>query len=121
MKINPLANDAALAAAAAVPAGAPSAASKVDRHAAAGAAGAAGSAGAPASVAHGAGTVTMSAAARSLGVASASAGSGIDHAKVAAVKASIAAGTFRVDSSAIADKLLSNAQEVLSRTRSRDA
>ena len=67
MKINPLANDAALAAAAAVPAGAPSAASKADRHAAAGAAGAAGSAGAPASVAHGAGTVTMSAAARSLG------------------------------------------------------
>ena len=114
MKINPLANDAALAAASAASAGSP-AASKADRHAAAGAADAS------SSTAGVSGTVTMSAAARSLGVASASAGSGIDHAKVAAVKAAIAAGTFRVDSGAIADKLLSNAQEVLSRTRSRDA
>lgn len=114
MKISPM-NDAALAATAAGTAGtAGAAASRAERNAPAGAA-------APSSAAGVSGTVTVSAAARSLGVASTSAGSGIDEAKVAAVKASIAAGTFRVDSGAIADKLLSNAQEVLSRTRSRDA
>ncbi|MGI4779797.1 MAG: flagellar biosynthesis anti-sigma factor FlgM [Janthinobacterium lividum] len=114
MKIN-LLNDAALVVAAAGSASA-SAPSRADRHAASGT-----SAAAAADAAAVSDTVTVSAAARSLGVASTSAGSGIDHAKVAAVKASIAAGTFRVDSGAIADKLLSNAQEVLSRTRSRDA
>lgn len=60
--------------------------------------------------------VTVSAAARSLDAASA--GSGIDSAKVAAVKAAIANGTFTVDAGAIADKMLSNAQEMLTRVRS---
>ncbi|MDM0014747.1 flagellar biosynthesis anti-sigma factor FlgM [Variovorax sp. J22P168] len=59
--------------------------------------------------------VTVSAAARSLDAASA--GSGIDGAKVAAVKAAIANGTFTVDAGAIADKMLSNAQEMLTRVR----
>ncbi len=114
MKINPT-NDAAGAAAATGPAGSGAVGSaRAERHAPAGAAAHASDAGVS-------GTVTMSAAARSLGVASTTAGSGIDEAKVAAVKAAIAAGTFRVDSGAIADKLLTNAQEVLSRTRSRDA
>ena len=59
--------------------------------------------------------VTVSAAARSLDIP---AGSGIDEAKVASVRAAIADGTFTTDSGAIADKLLANAQELLSRTRS---
>jgi negative regulator of flagellin synthesis FlgM len=59
--------------------------------------------------------VTVSAAARSLEVSSA--GSGIDEAKVAAVRAAIADGTFTVNAGAIADKMLSNAQEILSRIR----
>lgn len=59
--------------------------------------------------------VSVSAAARSLEVSSA--GNGIDEAKVAAVRAAIANGTFKVDAGAIADTLLSNAQEVLSRMR----
>ncbi|AMM25015.1 flagellar biosynthesis anti-sigma factor FlgM [Variovorax sp. PAMC 28711] len=59
--------------------------------------------------------VTVSATARSLEVSSA--GTGIDEAKVAAVKAAIADGTFTVNPGAIADKLLSNAQEILSRVR----
>lgn len=100
MKIGPL-NDPALAAAAAVGAG------KAERGGAAGSAGAA----------EGAATaVTVSATARSLDVGAA--GNGIDEAKVAAVKAAIANGTFSVNPEAIADKLLANAQEVLSRVRS---
>lgn len=59
--------------------------------------------------------VTVSAAARSLEVSAA--GSGIDEAKVAAVRAAIADGTFTVNAGAIADKMLSNAQEILSRFR----
>ncbi|HUD35103.1 MAG TPA: flagellar biosynthesis anti-sigma factor FlgM [Variovorax sp.] len=60
--------------------------------------------------------VTVSATARSLeGV---SAGSGIDEAKVKAVKAAIADGSFQVNSGAIADKLLANAQEFFSHNRS---
>lgn len=46
------------------------------------------------------------------------AGSGIDEAKVASLRGAIANGTFRVDAGAIADKLLANAQEFLSRHRS---
>ncbi|VWX60250.1 conserved hypothetical protein [Burkholderiales bacterium 8X] len=65
----------------------------------------------------GAGTaVTMSTAARALD--STSAGSGIDEKKVAAMREAIANGTFTVNAGAIADKLLSNAQEFLSRARS---
>lgn len=60
--------------------------------------------------------VTVSAAARTL--ESSAAGSGIDEAKVASVRTAIANGTFTTNSEAIADKLLANAQEVLSRTRS---
>lgn len=60
--------------------------------------------------------VTVSATARSLEVVPA--GSGIDEAKVAAVKKAIAEGSFKVDSGAIADKLLSNAQEFFSHQRS---
>ncbi|RYF69521.1 MAG: flagellar biosynthesis anti-sigma factor FlgM [Comamonadaceae bacterium] len=60
--------------------------------------------------------VTVSAAARALEASSA--GSGIDEAKVAAVRAAIEGGTFRVDAGAIADKMLANAQEILTRTRS---
>ncbi|TCP14440.1 anti-sigma-28 factor FlgM [Simplicispira metamorpha] len=37
------------------------------------------------------------------------------------MRAAIDAGTFRIDASAIADKLLSNAQEVLSRMGRHDA
>jgi negative regulator of flagellin synthesis FlgM len=100
MKINPL-NDAALAAAAL-------GAARSERPAAGvGSSSGATGAGVP---------VTVSAAARSLEVTSA--GSGIDEAKVAAVKAAIADGSFTVNPGAIADKLLANAQEVLSRTRS---
>lgn len=40
-----------------------------------------------------------------------------DAGKVKAVKAAIDKGTFTVDAEAIADKLLSNAQETLSRSR----
>ena len=101
MKINAL-NDAALAAA--------SLATRTER-------GAAPAAGVSATGGPASGTaVSVSAAARALDVASA--GSGIDHAKVAAVKASIANGTFQVNPGAVADKMLSNAGEVLSRVRS---
>lgn len=101
MKIGPL-NDAALAAAAV-------GAAKPERGAAPGVAAPleGGAPGVP---------VTVSAAARSLEAPAAS--SGIDKAKVAAVRAAIADGSFSVSSEAIADKLLANAQEILSRTRS---
>lgn len=59
--------------------------------------------------------VTVSAAAQSLSASAVGSGSGIDETKVAAMKAAIANGSFKVDSGAIADKLLSNAQEFLSR------
>lgn len=106
MKINPM-NDAALAAATAAASGA---AVRNDRGAAAPAAAAKvqdASSGVP---------VTMSAAARSL--EKSTAGSGIDEAKVAAMRAAISNGTFTVNAGNIADKLLSNAQEFLSRARS---
>ena len=103
MKINPM-NDAALAAAAAA-----AGAVKNDRGAAAPGATKVqdASPGVP---------VTMSAAARSL--EKSTAGSGIDETKVAAMRAAIANGTFTVNAGNIADKLLSNAQEFLSRARS---
>lgn len=101
MKIGPL-NDAALAATAA-------GAAKPERGAAPGVA-------APRGAASSGVPVTVSAAARSLEAPAA--GGGIDEAKVAAVRAAIADGTFSVNSGAIADKLLANAQELLSRARS---
>ncbi|PZQ76443.1 MAG: flagellar biosynthesis anti-sigma factor FlgM [Variovorax paradoxus] len=97
MKIGPL-NEAALAAA--------TSPVKADRAAVRPEDGSSATAGVP---------VTVSAAARSLEVSSA--GSGIDEAKVAAVRAAIADGTFTVNAGAIADKMLSNAQEILSRLR----
>ena len=41
----------------------------------------------------------------------------IDQAKVDEIKAAIADGSYRVDPEAIADKMLSNAQEIFSRSR----
>jgi negative regulator of flagellin synthesis FlgM len=41
----------------------------------------------------------------------------VDTAKVNAVRASIANGTYKVNAEAIADKLLSNAKEMLTRNR----
>ncbi|MBU1443363.1 MAG: flagellar biosynthesis anti-sigma factor FlgM [Gammaproteobacteria bacterium] len=103
MKINP-SNDAALAAAAlgsakAERGTAPAASSKTDN-------------------AVSSTPVTVSAAARTLEASGVGSGSGIDETKVAAMRAAIANGTFTVDAGAIADKLLSNAQEFLSRSRS---
>jgi negative regulator of flagellin synthesis FlgM len=40
-----------------------------------------------------------------------------DAGRVKAVKAAIDQGTFTVDAEAIADKMLSNAQEIFSRSR----
>lgn len=58
--------------------------------------------------------VTVSSMARSL---EASNTPDVDTAKVSAVRASIANGTFVVNAEAIADKMLSNAQEMLTRNR----
>jgi negative regulator of flagellin synthesis FlgM len=41
----------------------------------------------------------------------------VDMEKVNVVRASIAQGTYKVNAEAIADKLLSNAQEMLTRSR----
>ncbi|QRF60409.1 flagellar biosynthesis anti-sigma factor FlgM [Variovorax paradoxus] len=101
MKINPL-QDPAVAAATGV-----TAAAKTGRGATPAVADAGDATGTP---------VSVSASARTL-EAAATAGSGIDEAKVAAVRAAIANGSFKVDSGAIADKLLANAQEFLSRAR----
>lgn len=60
--------------------------------------------------------VTVSTLARSLEKPEVTQPSDIDTGKVATVKASIEDGTFVVNAEAIADKLLSNAQEMLDRT-----
>lgn len=60
--------------------------------------------------------VTMSNSTRSLDPASRSSAD-FDASKVKAVRAAIERGTFSVNADAIADKMLSNAQEVLSRVR----
>ena len=61
--------------------------------------------------------VTMSTLARSLESTSRGQSADIDLKKVEAVKSAIQQGTYKVDADAIADKLLSNAQEMLGRTR----
>jgi negative regulator of flagellin synthesis FlgM len=60
--------------------------------------------------------VVIGGAARSLGKDSVNQTSDIDNAKVQAVKASIQDGTFVVNPEAIADKLLSNSQDLLRTT-----
>ena len=60
--------------------------------------------------------VTVSTAARALEKPERSEASDVDLAKVESVRASIQDGTFSVNAEAIADKLLSNAQEMLNRT-----
>ena len=67
-------------------------------------------------VAQGGVPVSFSREARGMEPAMRSSGGGdFDAAKVKAVREALANGTFSVDAEAIADKLLSNAQEVLSR------
>lgn len=61
--------------------------------------------------------VTVSSMARSLEAGSTGETPDVDTAKVNAVRASIANGTYVVNAEAIADKLLSNAQEMLTRSR----
>lgn len=59
--------------------------------------------------------VTLSATAR--GVADSRSTADFDAGKVKAVKAAIENGSFKVDAEAVADKLLANAYETLSRAR----
>lgn len=81
------------------------------------AAGAAEGAAKDAAVASAAGVpVTVSSAARALDSTGRASGD-FDAAKVKAVRSAIEKGTFAVDAEAIADKMLANAQEILSRSR----
>lgn len=61
--------------------------------------------------------VSVSSMTRSLEVGQSVEVADVDMAKVNAVKQSIAEGSFKVNPEAIADKLLSNAQEMLQRSR----
>lgn len=61
--------------------------------------------------------VTVSSMARSLEAAGSSEAPDVDTAKVNAVRSAIAQGTYQVNPEAIADKLLSNAGEMLQRGR----
>jgi negative regulator of flagellin synthesis FlgM len=61
--------------------------------------------------------VTVSSAARALDQTARATGD-FDAGKVKSVRTAIEKGTFSVDAEAIADKLLSNAQEILVRSRS---
>lgn len=61
--------------------------------------------------------VTMSKMARSLEATGASAAPEIDMTKVNAIRSAIAQGTYKANPEAIADKMLSNAQEMLTRNR----
>ena len=62
--------------------------------------------------------VTVSPFARSLEVSSKSDPADVDTEKVNAIRAKIESGTYAVNAEVIADKLLSNAQEMLNRSRS---
>jgi negative regulator of flagellin synthesis FlgM len=59
--------------------------------------------------------ITVSSQARALGPISA--GDGVDATRVAEVSKAIASGTYKVDAETIAEKMLANAQEILSRVR----
>ncbi len=61
--------------------------------------------------------VTVSTLARSLESTNRGQSADVDLKKVESVKAAIQQGTYKVDAEAIADKLLSNAREMLDRTR----
>jgi negative regulator of flagellin synthesis FlgM len=61
--------------------------------------------------------VTVSTLARSMGAAKTGETADVDMAKVNSVRAAIKDGTFVVNAEAIADKLLSNAQDMLNGTR----
>ena len=60
--------------------------------------------------------VTVSTLARGLEKTGRNEGANVDTQKVASVRAAIEGGTYAVNPEAIADKLLSNAQEMLNRT-----
>ena len=62
--------------------------------------------------------VTVSTLARTLEAAKNEEPADVDSDKVNAIRAAIAQGSFVVNAEAIADKMLANAQEILSRTRS---
>jgi negative regulator of flagellin synthesis FlgM len=62
--------------------------------------------------------VTVSSLTRSMEAAGPSDAPDVDMTKVSAMREAIAQGSFAVNPEAIADKLLSNAQEVLQRSRS---
>jgi negative regulator of flagellin synthesis FlgM len=61
--------------------------------------------------------ITVSTAARSLSAAGRTDTSYVDMDKVNAVRAAIQQGTYKINADAIAGKLLSNAQELLTRNR----
>ncbi len=61
--------------------------------------------------------VTVSSLARSMETDGTSDVAEVDMAKVSAVKQAISDGSYKVNAGAIADKLLSNAQEMLQRSR----
>lgn len=61
--------------------------------------------------------VTVSTLARALEASNRGEAPDVDTAKVNAVRTAIADGTYVVNAEAIADKLLSNAQEMLTRSR----
>jgi len=62
-------------------------------------------------------TVTLSSASQAMSAASGTGGEVFNAAKVEAMKLSIANGTFQVNPEAIADKMLSNAAEMLGNAR----
>ena len=61
--------------------------------------------------------ITVSTAARSLSAAGRTDAADVDMDKVNAVRAAIQQGTYKINADAIAGKLLSNAQELLTRNR----